>query len=162
MGNGLRRTSGKYPPEESPDRTAVRSASLTAAKAGFARYMGVLDSHALTSALQGGSLDSEGTEAACFSKLCGLLTTSKKKIDPHICSLKMLKTCLALAEEQTSSAFSLRWTKAGMMQNGRFSIQPDMSRKIGSAYSLWDILEDEVPAKYFLSMEQMQRILFFK
>lgn len=145
MGNGFKRTSGAYPQGKSQKPT-----------------VGALDSHALTSALQGGSSASKGSEAACFSELCSLLTTSKKKIDPHIYSLKMLKTCFALTEGQTSSGCFLRWTKAAMMQNGRFLILPITSPKTGSAYSLWDILEDEVPAKYFLSLEQMQRILFFK
>lgn len=145
MGNGLRRTSGKYPPGTSQKR-----------------IVGALDFPALTSASRDGSSDSEETEAACFSKLCGLLANSKKKIDPHIYSLKTLKTCLALTEGQTSSAFSLRWTKAGTMQDGRFSILPYTSPKTGSAYSLWDILEEDVPGKYFLSLEQMEKILFFK
>ena len=65
-------------------------------------------------------------------------------------------------KDLTFSPFSLHWTRSGTMQNGRLSILPDTSRKTGSAYSLWHILEDDVPAKYFLSREQTEKILFCK
>ena len=108
------------------------------------------------------SLDSRDREAVYFSELSALFKTSKKKIDPHIFSLRTLKTYLVLMEERTSLNFSLRWTKAGTMRNGRLSILPITSRRTGSGYSLLDILEDEVPSRYFLSKEQTEKILFMK
>ena len=47
------------------------------------------------------------------------------------------------------------------MQNGRLSIlKTSECRKIGKGVSLSDILEDEVPKEYFLSAEQLKRIVF--
>jgi len=51
----------------------------------------------------------------------------------------------------------------GTMQNGRFSTPMiTESLRTGSACSLLDILEDEVPQRYFLSKEQMEKIVFVK
>ena len=123
---------------------------------------GALDFPARTSALPESRQDSKETGAVFFSELSGLFRTSKKKTDPCTYSLKTLKICLVSTGDGISLPFSLRWTKAGTMQNGRLSILPDTSRRTGSAYSLLDILEDDVPAKYFLSREQTEKILFFK
>ena len=71
-----------------------------------------------------------------------------------------LKTYLALMGERTSLSFSLRWTKSGTMQNGKLSIQPISSHRTEKEFSLSDILEGEVPQKYFLSKEQTEKIVF--
>ena len=121
---------------------------------------GVSDSPVRTSALPESSLALTEQEAACFSELCALCKTSKKKIDPHTYSLRTLKTYLALMGERTSLNFSLKWTKVGTMQNGKLSTLPITSRKTGKEFSLSDILEGEVPQKYFLSKEQTEKIVF--
>ena len=47
------------------------------------------------------------------------------------------------------------------MQNGKFSIlNISESPKTGNGVLLSDILETEVPQKYFLSKEQTERIVF--
>lgn len=50
----------------------------------------------------------------------------------------------------------------GTTLNGKISIAHGSSRKTGSAYTLLDIIEDTVPRKYFLSKEQMEKIIFVK
>ena len=50
----------------------------------------------------------------------------------------------------------------GTTLNGKISIVHGSSRKTGSAYTLLDIIEDTVPRKYFLSKEQMEKIIFVK
>ena len=101
------------------------------------------------------------TAQACFSELCTFLDNSKKKRDPLTCSLRTLKICLVLMEDGISPDFSLKWTKGGMMRNGRLSTLNIMeSHKTGNAVLLSDILEVEVPQKYFLSKEQTERIIF--
>lgn len=52
--------------------------------------------------------------------------------------------------------------QGGMILNGKISILPDSSRKTGSAYTLLDIIEDSAPEKYYLSKEQMEKIIFSK
>lgn len=122
---------------------------------------GVLDSHVKISPLQENSLDFKGTVQACFSELCTLSDSSKKKIDPLTFSLRTLKICLVLMEDGISPDCSLKWSRGGMMQNGRCST-PKISEchKIGKGVLLSDILEEEVPQKYFLSKEQTEKIVF--
>lgn len=68
-------------------------------------------------------------------------------------------------EDGTLPRFSLAWMKLGMMQNGLCLTQKisqhqeDRSPKIENEYSLLDILEDNVPEKYFLSQNIINRIV---
>ena len=122
---------------------------------------GVSDSHVRTSPLQESNLGFKETVQACFSELCTLSDNSKKKIDPLTFSLRTLRICLVLMEDGISPDCSLKWSRGGMMQNGRCST-PKISEchKTGKGASLSDILEEEVPQKYFLSKEQTEKIVF--
>lgn len=113
--------------------------------------VGASDFHARTSALQENSRDLEDSVLACFLQLRDLLEDKRKKIDPLTYSLKTLKIYLALTEGSILHGSSWSWTKSGMMQSGRFSTLPMSSLKTGKEFSLLDILEDDVPKKYFLS-----------
>lgn len=144
MENGTQMTFEQWMPEACPEQTA-----------------GVLDSLARTFQLQESNLDSTDIVQVCFSQLQNLLESSKKKIDPSTFLLRTLKTYLVLMQDLTLPDFSLRWMKLGMMQNGKFSI-PKTSEfhRTGNDVLLLDILEENVPHKYFLSREQMEKIIF--
>ena len=103
----------------------------------------------------------QGNRQACFSELCTLSDNSKKKISPLTFSLRTLKICLVLMGDGISPDCSLKWMQGGMMQNDRCST-PKISEchRIGKDVSLSDILEGEVPQKYFLSKEQTEKIVF--
>jgi len=124
---------------------------------------GASDSHAKTSAWPESSLDSKETDQAFFSKLCDSLM-SGKRVDlsrPDTFSLRTLKTFLASHEDSISPKSSLRWMKEGTMQNGVCSTRKSLEyHRIGNDVSLSDILEENVPKQYFLSAEQMQRIVW--
>lgn len=66
-----------------------------------------------TSLLQENSLDFKETVQACFSELCTLSDSSKKKINPLTFSLRTLKICLALMEDGISPDCSLKWSRGG-------------------------------------------------
>lgn len=119
---------------------------------------GVSDSLARTYPLQESKPDFKETVQACFSELCTLSDSSKKKINPLTFSLRTLKICLVLMEDGISPDCSLKWSREGMMQNGRCST-PKISEchKTGKDVLLSDILEEEVPQKYFLSKEQTKK-----
>lgn len=119
---------------------------------------GLSERHAKTSQLQAGEQDLKANEAALCEKFLESWKKQKKKISPHGLSMRMLRECCLLAEDSISSQSSLKWTDSGTMQSGRLSIQDGMFRKIGSAYMLLDIIEEEVDAKYFLSREMAERI----
>lgn len=76
--------------------------------------VGVSDSHARTYPLQENKPDFKETVQACFSELCTLSDSSKKKINPLTFSLRTLKICLVLMEDGISPDCSLKWNRGGV------------------------------------------------
>lgn len=74
---------------------------------------GASDSHVMTYQLQENNSDFEETVQACFSELCTLSDSSKKKINPLTFSLKTLKICLVLMVDGISPDCSLKWMRGG-------------------------------------------------
>lgn len=72
---------------------------------------GASDSHAKTSQLPESNLDFKETVRACFSELCTLSDSSKKKINPLTFSLRTLRICLVLMEDGISPDCSLKWSR---------------------------------------------------
>lgn len=122
------------------------------------QIVGASDSLAKTSRSQESKPDFKETVQACFSELCTLSDSSKKKINPLSFSLRTLRICLVLMEDGISPDCSLKWSGVGMMLNGKCST-PKITKchKTGNGVSLSDILEGEVPQKYFLSKEQTKK-----
>ena len=122
---------------------------------------GASDSLVRTYPLQESKPDFKEIVQACFSELCTLSDSSKKKINPLTFSLRTLKICLVLMEDGISPDCSLKWSGMGMMQNGRCST-PKISEchRTEKDVLLSGILEGEVPQKYFLSKEQTEKIVF--
>lgn len=146
MESGTQMTFEEYMPEIFPSQTAGASGSLVR-----------------TSPSQESSSDLLGIAQASFLELCTFLDSSQKKKNPLTYSLRMLKICLVLMEGGILPDFSLKWTVAGTMRNGKFSIPKILEfRKTESECSLSDILEDEVEEKYFLSDMTVRRLLSYK
>ena len=144
MVNGTQMTLEQLMPETSPRQ-----------------IVGASDSHARTSVLPENRSDFTETVQACFSELCTFLDSKTKKRNPHTCSLRTLKICCLLMADGISPDFSLKWSRGGTMQNGMFStVNTSECHKTGNGVLLSDILEVEVPQKYFLSKEQTERIVF--
>lgn len=74
---------------------------------------GASDSLARTYPLQESKQDFKETVQACFSELCTLSDSSKKKINPLTFSLRTLKICLVLMEDGISPDCSLKWNRGG-------------------------------------------------
>ena len=72
---------------------------------------GASDSLARISQLPENSLDFKETVQACFSELCTLSDSSKKKINPLTFSLRTLRICLVLMEDGISLGCSLKWSR---------------------------------------------------
>ena len=146
MVNGTQMTLGEFMPEISQMQIA-----------------GASDSLARTSASVESKTDLEEAVHLCFSELCTLLDSSKKKRSLNGYSSRMLRTFLALTEDGISPDFSLSWTRGGTMQNGKFStVKTSVSRRTENGVSLSDILEAEVDEKYFLSQQATMRLLSYK
>ena len=95
-------------------------------------------------------------EERCSLKSLGLPPLK----DLHICSLKTYPACYRMTEAGRLLPSSVRFLTWGTMSHGRFLTarileSPNPEREC----ILSDILEDDAPAKYFLSEKQMQRLL---
>lgn len=83
------------------------------------------------------------TEAPLSVKYSEQLVNSKKPIDPHGLSTKMLRECLAATEGMTSPPSSLKWSNWGMISNGKCLTQKISEyHKTGKESILLDILEN--------------------
>lgn len=128
MENGIQMTLEMWMPEACPMQTVGVSAHL-----------------ARTSVSQESEQDWTETDRASFEKYLEFWKSSKKKIDLNGLSMKMLRECFLQTEDLTTSQSSLKWTDLGTISNGRISTVNGGFHKIGSAYTLSDILEDTVP-----------------
>lgn len=71
--------------------------------------------------------------------------------DHAIYSLRTSKDCLTTKEGLRSRQSSEPWMNSGMMWNGKCLTLKTTFHRTGSEYSLSDILEENVPEKFFLS-----------
>ena len=124
--------------------------------------VGALERHARTSLSQENGQDWTETDQALYEKFLDCWKNKKKKTDLNGLSMRMLRECFLQTEDSTICQSSLKWTDVGTISNGRISIVNGLSHTTGSVYTLSDILEDTVPEKYFLSREQMEKIVFSK
>lgn len=104
--------------------------------------------------LENGS-DLKTCEAHYFMKLLGL----QEKNDLAIYYLRMSQDSNFMTKEGHSKQSSPSWMSWGMMQNGKVSTANISFHKTGNGSSLSDILEGNIPDKYFLSETAVQGIL---
>lgn len=120
---------------------------------------GLLERRAKIFQSQAGEQDLTEKEVALYEKFLESWKSSKKKIDPHGLSTKTLRECFLVTEDLTSYQSSLKWTDSGTISSGKISTRDGSFHKIGSEYTLLDIIEEEVENKYFLSREQAAKIV---
>ncbi len=142
MENGTQMTLGQWMPEACPKQIA-----------------GVLEHPVRISVLLERERDWTEIDQALYEKFLDCWKNKKKKTDLNGLSMRMLRECFLATEDSTIYQSSLKWTDLGTIVNGRISIANGLFHKTGSAYTLSDILEDSVPEKYFLSWEQMEKIV---
>lgn len=96
-------------------------------------------------------------EERCFSRLLELLPLKNLSIS----SSKMFPDCLTMTQAGHLKQSSVRWMNWGTMLCGRY-----LTAKISEFHSheiecsLSDILEDNVPEKYYLSRKQAEKLLY--
>ena len=80
--------------------------------------------------------------------------------DLHCYSSRMLKASLTMTKEELSRSSFNRWMNWGTGSNGKFlTANISESHRIGKECSLSDILEEEVPDRYFLSKKFTKTVL---
>ena len=103
---------------------------------------GLSDRHAQILAWLETESDSKENNQACSLKLSDSLMTDHGKRNQPFSSWKMLKTCFLQTEDGTLPQSSLKWTKLGMMSNGKCSIPAGLSHKTVNEYTLLDTNEE--------------------
>lgn len=101
----------------------------------------------------------KGKRSSLFFTVTSLIRDLQEEDRPSYLFIENVKNLLVLTEGLTSSSFKLNWMKSGMTSNGQFSILPKSFLNTGRGSSLLDILEDEVPEKYFLSDKKAVALL---
>lgn len=105
--------------------------------------------------------DLTATEVPSFERYFDLCGKKGQKINLSGLSMKMLRECYQATEDLTSLPFCLKWTNWGTIANGLISTANITEYpKTGKECTLSDILEPKVSVKYFLSAEQMEKIVF--
>ena len=100
--------------------------------------------------------DLKTQEAQCFLKLHGF---SKTK-DRDILFSKTLKAYLIMTVEKLSKQYLKFSPTLGIKLNGSYLILSSSEfLKTGNGCTLLDVMEQNVPEKYFLSQEAIQRII---
>lgn len=141
--NGTQVTLEQWMPEACPKQTVGHSAH-----------------HAKISVLPEREQDWTEIDQDLYKKFLESWKNKKKKTDLNGLSMRMLRECFLATEDSTICQSSLKWTGLGTISNGRISTANGSCHKTGSAFILSDILEDTVPKKYFLSREQLEKIVF--
>ena len=96
-------------------------------------------------------------EKRCFLKLQELLPLKNLSIS----SLKMFPVCLTTTKAGHLKQSSIHWMNWGMMYAGRYltaKISEYPNHEIECTLS--DIIEDNMPAKYYLSRKQAEKLLY--
>lgn len=101
--------------------------------------------------------DLQMPEELCSSRLPDWLQTS----DLRISSLKMFPDCFRMTKAGRFTPSSVRYLSWGMVWNGKcLTARILESPNPESGCILSDILIEDVPEKYYLSQQQMERLLF--
>ena len=119
---------------------------------------GASERHARTSPLQAGEEVLRETSQSLCRKSSGSCGADGKKIGQDISYTRTSEGCCQALEAETLDEYSGKWTNAGMMQSGRFSILQPTFRNIEREYTLSDILETDASPKYFLSLSKIEKI----
>lgn len=96
-----------------------------------------------------------GERSGIFYDIISLLKGKSPEDRPNYIIVENVKNLLSIDGGGALQKFSVKYPKLGTMQNGKcLTLKTSESPKTESVCSLWDILEEEVQEKYFLSKEQ--------
>ena len=104
-----------------------------------------------------------GNRSSLFFRVMYLVGQIEEAKKPAYLFVENVKNLLSVNGGWDFARLLSEMDRGGTMHNGRFSIQEiSESHKTESVCLLRDILEDQVPQKYFLSKEQTEKITFVK
>ena len=103
-----------------------------------------------------------GERSGIFYNIIGLLKSKDTKDKPEWLLVENVKNLLSIkgGGGQHLPKFSLKYQKQGTTQNGYCLIPKTLEyHRTGNVYSLSDILEKEVDEKFYLSQEQIDKLI---
>ena len=112
----------------------------------------------LVRALASQDIDEDSTiqEVPCFSSLLG----SWNKQNHRFVCLRTSRAYYHTTKDAHLKPSSKRWMSSGMTSSGNcLTVKTSASLKKGNGCSLSDILEDDVPEKYFLTPDQEAKLI---
>ena len=102
-----------------------------------------------------------GNRSSLFFRVMYLAGQISEEKKPSILFIENVKNLLSVNGGWDFARLLAEMDRGGTMRNGKFLTLPDSEcRKTGNDVLLWEVLEDEVPQKYFLSQEQTEKIVF--
>lgn len=102
-----------------------------------------------------------GHRSSLFFAVTRLIRDTEEENRPRYLFIENVENLLSINGGAISSSFSLNWMKSGTMRNGELSTAKILEcHRIENACLLSDILEENAPEKYFLSREQIEKIIF--
>ena len=109
----------------------------------------------------GKQLGFQGNRSSLFFRVMYIIGQLKEENKPAYLFIENVKNLLSVNGGWDFARLLIEMDAGGMMQNGR-CLTPKILEyhKTGSGALLSDILEAEVPQKYFLSKEQTEKIVF--
>lgn len=109
----------------------------------------------------GKQLGFQGNRSSLFFRVMYLIGQLEEEDKPTYLFIENVKNLLSVNGGWDFARLLIEMEQGGMMQNGKCStLKTSECRKTEKGCSLSDILEDEVPQKYFLSKEQTEKIVF--
>lgn len=109
----------------------------------------------------GKQLGFQGNRSSLFFRVMYLIGQLEEENKPSYLFIENVKNLLSVNGGWDFARLLIEMDRGGTMQNGKCSTPKILeSHKTGSDASLSDILEVEVPQKYFLSKEQTEKIVF--
>ena len=112
--------------------------------------------------IAGKQLGFQGNRSSLFFRVMYLIGQLKEEDKPSYIFIENVKNLLSVNGGWDFARLLIEMDEGGgTMQNGKCSTQKILEyHKTGKDVSLSDILEGEVPQKYFLSKEQTEKIVF--
>lgn len=110
----------------------------------------------------GKQLGFQGNRSSLFFRVMYLIGQLEEENKPTYLFIENVKNLLSVNGGWDFARLLIEMEQGGgMMQNGKFStLKTSECPKIEKGCSLSDVLEGEVPQKYFLSKEQTEKIVF--
>ena len=109
----------------------------------------------------GKQLGFQGNRSSLFFRVMYLIGQLEEENRPTYLFIENVKNLLSVNGGWDFARLLIEMERGGMMQNGKCSTPKILEcHKTEKGASLSDILEGEVPQKYFLSKEQTEKIVF--